>query len=143
MTEPALTAEEQTAAAARVAAKELHRAATTAWRAKVAARTERGTEMAKIEPALSAEEWEGAALCRVGDTWEPTVPTRHALAALCLDGQSFGFSRDLYTRLRHAPSLQGYGDDHFVISREDLKILLQARTEATDRIEALLPPEED
>ena len=48
---------------------------------------------------------------------------------------------DLLTRLRHAPTILAYGDD-FVIKREDLKILMQSRTEAADRIEALLPPEE-
>ena len=76
------------------------------------------------------------------DVYTVVENQRHAVAAECLHGQPFGFSRDLCTRLRHAPSLQGYDDDHFVISREDLKILLQARTEAADRIEALLPPEE-
>lgn len=106
--------------------------------------------MAKIEPALSAEEW-AEHMVRTGRRRLPggrMVGTMrpenlHGLAARCLNEREFGFSRDLCTRLRHAPSLQGYDDDHFVISREDLKILLWARTEAADRIEALLPPEED
>lgn len=45
--------------------------------------------------------------------------------------------RDLVARLRHAPSLSQVDAETFEINREDLKVLLQSRTEAANLIEAL------
>ena len=75
----------------------------------------------------------------------PAVTTEDdlkAMAALCLHGQPFGFTRDLLARLRYAPTIASLYPDRFVIKREDLKILMQSRTEAADRIEASIPPED-
>ncbi len=97
-----------------------------------------------MKPALSAEEW----LCRhtrrdgcefwishdggevVLDRSRPGVTTpedRHALAAFCLDGQPFGFTREDAELVRIA---SGEVSDRYR--------RLQGLAE---RIEALLPPE--
>lgn len=104
------------------------------------------------QPALTPDEWACGAMSRAWledgrvkvngeDDGIYEGVDRHALAALALHGQPFGFTADLLKRLRHAPSLGQVSDDLFEISREDLRILLGARTEAANLIEALLPPE--
>lgn len=91
----------------------------------------------QIRPALTPEEWgwksyEGtpmsdgqlsASLGSTGamelgftDIYEITTPERHALAALCLHGQPFGFTRDDVVDVRHMAD----------VSPELLKLLGQA-----------------
>ncbi len=115
--------------------------------------------MSQVKPALTAEEWDG------GETAWPTIALqttsgghvnvwngevgendsqyvqvsendRHALAALCLHEQPFGFDREDVEKLRrfrndcykYDPSIGG-------VRRDWLRSL-------ADRIEVLLPPEE-
>ena len=90
-----------------------------------------------IRPALTLEEWEHAdKLCFQGGephlairdiprgVTDPDIPVgSHALAALCLYGEPFGFTREDVRILRAAACI----DDMVGLA---------------DRIEALLPPEE-
>lgn len=60
---------------------------------------------------------------------------RHALAALCLHGQPFGFTREDVVRLRsNATAFAGNG-------HRGLDQAARHFTNLADRIEALLPPE--
>lgn len=103
-----------------------------------------------IKPALSAEEWKwsGFRPKRWPDEFEPyiahtgdevvVVPRpaavgpeqRHVLAALCLHGQPFGFTREDVEIVTSGALMFRDGTD----SRIDLLAL-------ADRIESLLPPE--
>ena len=102
--------------------------------------------MSEIKPALTAEEWKnrhterGYTFVSVGvDVWlgppndkDPLVmvQNRHAMAAICLHEQPFGFTRDMLRALREL--------GHPSQTTEGLDLAYAA----IDRIEALLPPEE-
>lgn len=83
-----------------------------------------------MKPALTAEEWGNVDL-PVADTPE----SRHATAALCLHGQPFGFTREDVIMLR-AARLRLDGEEQEDAWDKSLDSL-------ADRIEALLPPEND
>ena len=73
------------------------------------------------------------------DSWAVTLPAgrRHALAALCLHGQPFGFTREMCEAIRELVRRLGAVDPdlgHVFMIGEAL--------ETADRIEALLPPED-
>lgn len=96
-----------------------------------------------MKPALTREEWEAHENLlgrRLPIEWEPGSVKylehefRHAIAALCLYGQPFGFTREDVELLRElandeeSPLWPGrYGDEF---------------NNLADRIEALLPPED-
>ena len=100
-----------------------------------------------MKPALSAEEWlhddawdtesfvcafvsEG--VLEVANTdGRPTGKTDnlHGVAALCLHGQEFGFTREDVDYLRGNANKEGFWEP-------------ERRATLADRIEALLPPEE-
>lgn len=89
----------------------------------------------KIEPALTAKEWARWSLDDT-DAGSPSgfgePEKRHMLAALCLDGHPFGFSREDVELLRVTIEV---AEDvtRDVPSGDRLRSL-------ADRIEALLPP---
>ncbi len=108
-----------------------------------------------ITPALTADEWKAmhfrmgrrcactvyadsdggqvtiTANGQLGQTFDhgDEVQRPHALAALCLYQQPFGFTREMVTALRNAHPI--------AYSHEEMSLIL----DAADRIEALLPPE--
>jgi hypothetical protein len=105
-----------------------------------------------MNAALTAEEWEhvfpdgskrgpwvdrgtkwGALISRDGSLCAggtiPNTDERHALAALALYAQSFGFRREDVGLLRDAATGKAYLADNIELS------------DLADRIEALLPPE--
>lgn len=98
----------------------------------------------EIKPALTASEWTQHlsgnsgdvddavewASRKVAETIMSSGPNRHALAALCLYGQPFGFTREDIEMLRGIGRGGDYGDWGGLF--ESL----------TQRIAALLPPEE-
>jgi hypothetical protein len=94
----------------------------------------------EITPALTPEQWwlaRGAKEISLGEEWlhvgnaliDPRLD-RHALAALALHGQPFGFTHEDVDELREA-----YEADPLLVGRDVLDI--------ADRIAALLPPRED
>ena len=111
----------------------------------------------EIKPALSAEEWrelrrgggmsiEGEHLVltvdsgqyyNVRDAYGP--PDRHALAALALHGQPFGFSRDDAEILRAWSKLWDYPIRDSELERRFGGVADKLR-DLADRIAALLPP---
>lgn len=109
----------------------------------------------QIKPALTAEEWAaGEAYRRTGeskysgDQWvsllhdgqaaistgysdiRVTPKAFHVLAALCLHGQPFGFTREDVEMLRKEANRWSHGDAGAAVET------------LADRIEALLPPED-
>lgn len=106
-----------------------------------------------VQPALSAEEWaegrteEGITFLdvagEVGYSRFPgpwlMVERRHAMAATCLHGQPFGFTREDVERLRIFTST--------LMSKQEApgtggSSIARGLDSLADRIEALLPPEE-
>ena len=99
--------------------------------------------MSAIEPALTPEEWqEELASPTLGQRIESAAggasldgfagPLRHALAALALQGQPYGFTREDADGLRALAEslLRNLGD----------KVPVAPLLSLADRIEALLPP---
>lgn len=92
-----------------------------------------------IEPALTPEEWaEIAPGDGLWDRWEAVWQDEfgahapeHAMAALCLHGQPFGFTHEDVRKLRDMPDGTGYAS---IDDPEWFASLL-------DRVRALLPPE--
>jgi hypothetical protein len=94
--------------------------------------------VSEIRPAVTNEEWRVGYLMRnaVGAAWgdgnlcigedTATPEIAHAVAAVCLHGQPFGFTREDVRELR-AMSVNGF--TYFGLNS------------IADRIEALLPPE--
>lgn len=110
----------------------------------------------KIEPALTPEEWGGlrveydthAYSIQGGRVWthdddRPTIlPDRHALAALCLYGQPYGFTReDVGLARAMATDLEESARVNDRPTGSSAKYAV-AMHDLADRIEALLPPEE-
>ena len=111
-----------------------------------------------IRPALTPEEWQdldsGEALIEDGELCvrydsglaSEVVGDRHALAALCLHGQPFGFTWDDVEVLREISPEHRIGCAHlaFVGSDCDCEAEQESATIASvaDRIAALLPPRE-
>jgi hypothetical protein len=107
-----------------------------------------------IEPALSAEEWAGQApayaeLMRDGGWLERSVhgpADFHKIAALCLDGQEFGFTREdvRLAKLAYRGSViaarecQDSGEDWSRRYHERAAVRYMSMA---DRIEAMLRPE--
>ena len=93
-----------------------------------------------MKAALTAEEWAKASLgngdFRLG--WDDQgTADRHAVAAVCLHAQPFGFTREMAEAIRELVQRLGNVDPdlgHVFMVGEAL--------EAADRIEALLPPED-
>lgn len=85
-----------------------------------------------IGPALTAEEWAKSGSVDVVESSYETG--RHAMAALCLYGQEFGFTREDVEWLRL-----------MALDMADLRapMNVKACNHLADRIEALLPPEND
>jgi hypothetical protein len=120
------------------------------------------SETERVKPALSAEEWaerrvsagdeaveayctlhvgkDGRLYAAAGDgrdyygKGDGLVARPHALAALCLHGQPFGFTREDVRLLRNAADDYRDGENHLWPIGGGLLAL-------ADRIEALLPPE--
>jgi hypothetical protein len=107
---------------------------------------------AKVKQAMTAEEWAnpnevfsgyldvglGVVDIRLGEPAgiRDAVRERHALAALCLHGQPFGFqARDVAALRDLLRGLQEVGV-HFVADQAEIV------SDLADRIAALLPPEE-
>ena len=109
--------------------------------------------MSAVTPALSASEWEqivisqGSATapinfghpCQDGIHWLHTDPEalqeRHKLAALCLHGQTFGFSQEDVSLILKAATLKAWGTYPYPVPEAEAYKALAAR------ISALLPPE--
>ena len=94
------------------------------------------------KPALTAQEWADAfdpeihtdaLLYEVSYLWGSARP--HGVAALCLHGQPFGFTREDVELVR---GLRGRPSEYDSSPIEDDDPALDA---LADRIEALLPPE--
>lgn len=93
--------------------------------------------MTKVEPALTPEEW--ADWIDSGDLQAPLEAhgeVSHALAALGLYGQPFGFTRGDVTVLR---DMVYFGRKNGYTVDEDGLVLMAS---LADRIAALLPPDE-
>jgi hypothetical protein len=92
----------------------------------------------ETRPALTPEEWQGSLRMGGGER------DRHALAALFLHGQPFGFTWDDVELLRIASRVadrnarQGMGDTY----RPELAHGARRLEALRDRIAALLPPRE-
>jgi hypothetical protein len=86
--------------------------------------------MSEIKPALTGEEWESVK----SDIVPETALGGHALAAMALHGQPFGFTHDDVLTLRLA------ADTHD--NDLDWKERCFKLRDTADRIEALLPPED-
>ena len=115
-----------------------------------------------MKPALSKEEWAegrtktgytfteagGDILCsRYPNPWV-VVKDRYVMAAICLHGQPFGFTREDVSLIRNAAqeiysSLRLWKDGREV-GNEDIwgADNMEQIKSLADRIEALLPPEE-
>ena len=95
-----------------------------------------------IKPALTAEEWASVGGWRLDpDSWVSVdyvgwceVENRHAMAAVCLHGQPFGFTREDVEVLKAAAQSVYSSMLSEDASEESAKLLSLA-----DRIEALLP----
>ena len=91
-----------------------------------------------MKPALTKEEWDRqrGLVYDVGPEREWSGRP-HGLAALCLHGQPFGFTREDVKVLSRASeyALRQWGP---VVAGQDIAML----SSLADRIEALLPPEE-
>ena len=92
-----------------------------------------------MKPALSAEEWaeNDPAALRDDVLGEITAWGPHALAALCLHGQDFGFGHGDVAELR-ALAFE-FPDGRIGEDRRPNDVL----TDLADRLEALLPPKEE
>ena len=102
-----------------------------------------------MKPALTAEEWavihrDGCLDCythdkkiTVSEFVEPEDVSRHGLAALCLDGQPFGFTREDFADIRNAAKRYQNTVANVYWDDDAMRLLRLA-----DRIEALLPPSE-
>lgn len=55
----------------------------------------------------------------------------------CIEMEQIAEETELVVRLRHAPQLQSYGEEYFIIGRDDLRILMETRTEAANLFELL------
>jgi hypothetical protein len=113
--------------------------------------------VSEIKPALTADDWEsaqrGAIILPVGqrlpvaevDTPDEWYGKPHEIAALCLYGQTFGFTREDLRQLRDAIDDLGYYTDEGPIDEGWQSPELLARIahleSLANRIEALLPPE--
>jgi len=86
----------------------------------------------RISPALTPEEWAGVQTGTVGIVGTPNAQANHQLAALCLYGQPFGFTREDVVMLRCV---------EVVCRRESLVEPASSMASLADRIAALLPPE--
>jgi hypothetical protein len=114
--------------------------------------------MSDVAPALTPEEWarmggggkpkpndevfvEGDNICVVSDSGRVSAGyDRHALAALCLHGQPFGFTWEDVDLL---VQLGGYEAPGFSPHYEDGRLLPHPAVKSlADRIAALLPPRE-
>lgn len=94
--------------------------------------------MSPVKPALTAEEWARLTPTEDASPWDfweaiseddiTSGDPMHAMAALCLHGQDFGFTREDVALLR----FWGRGPEGDVRVRGLLNL--------ADRIEALLPP---
>tara|TARA_Y100000310_G_scaffold219808_1_gene221245 strand:+ start:8817 stop:9161 length:345 start_codon:yes stop_codon:yes gene_type:complete len=111
-----------------------------------------------IEPALTAEEWakvevrDGQTVMGVPDDYELPEEVNEAfeilvahgvearrIAALCLHEQPFGFTREDVTTLRQAEVVEFFDAGGIDID-PDAALTLKS---LADRIEALLPPDDD
>ena len=101
-----------------------------------------------MKPALSAEEWaeynnpvvftdqhveSGCCSCDLGD--------RHSLAARCLRGQEYGFTREMATVMRFMASMSMQQSLRIHGLPSTWPTTGQFFSDVADRIEALLPPE--
>ena len=108
--------------------------------------------MNEIKPALTAEEWAEITdpeihsrekmLYEISYLWGRPRP--HAVAALCLDGQPFGFTREMLAALQRTIT-----DAHVMhgdrVTDADERCECEAQLDLADAVadcvEALLPPE--
>lgn len=98
--------------------------------------------MSEIKPALTPEEWvswtrDGDPRPQIsfdGERWHPSL---HALAALCLHAQSFGFTHEDVAMLR--ANATGF---EYVAGQVGANLDGEAAKmrDLADRIEALIPP---
>ena len=113
----------------------------------------------KIAPALTPEEWGGDLIDVIGGfgghvSWgqgivdiRSTLPPerfRHALAALALHGQPFGFTREDVGVLREDAALWATRADFYgllTVAHQACMTEYRKRVSLAARIEALLPPE--
>lgn len=97
--------------------------------------------MTAIKPALTAEEWASfRALPAIDYTNHPEELERaHRAAAKHLHGQPFGFTREDVTTLRESADYQAIREGNTIGPGS----LAAFYTNLADRIEALLPPEEE
>jgi len=106
-----------------------------------------GTPFEAMSYGQRAELWDES--LRISDTTWHGV-SRHGLAALCLAGQEFGFTReDVEDEKIERDYLYGFRDavlgGHVPdtgMSPKKITKLLKRKTRRIDRIEALLPPED-
>lgn len=116
----------------------------------------RGLRMLKeIKPALSAEQWETQSIDGVGATAEClnvgdgfdsvtfSGERRHALAALALHGQPFGFTHEDVALLRKLDRANDYTphDEFGIIDEQMTGDETQRLRSLAKRIAALLPPD--
>ena len=94
--------------------------------------------MSEIKPALTAEEWAvfpSWTNAEPGE-WQPAYfPRPHGIAAVNLNDQPFGFTREMVEAVRTL-------DSHNNLKWDQVRVLWDLVRSMADRIEALLPPEE-
>lgn len=87
----------------------------------------------RISPALTPEEWVGVRNGTVGIVGIPNAKANHQIAAVCLYGEPFGFTRKDVDLLREEARCCR---DHW-----NQRLAALFFDELADRIAALLPPE--
>jgi hypothetical protein len=115
-----------------------------------------------IQPALTAEEWaELGPAPKLTCNWDESIAAfpggstdraygmdvhdnRHAIAALALNGQKFGFTREMLRAIKtllanHIAEDRGRDGDTWY--SDELEKLVALGQDTVGRIEALLPPE--
>lgn len=97
----------------------------------------------RISPALTPEEWAGVQTGTVGIVGTPNAQANHQLAALCLYGQPFGFTREDVRALQFEGNdlLAWAGDAETDEERQRMNRHGFQLLNVADRIAALLPPE--
>lgn len=97
--------------------------------------------MSEIKPALTAEEWEQARRQHFVTTWH--MFGAHGAAALCLEGEPFGFTHEDVDLLEGEATKRGFSamdDEAFGITGSVDRDKQRRLQSLAARLAALLPP---
>lgn len=101
--------------------------------------------MSEIEPALTAEEWARIIPSNKDGIWGSgylTVEDKHGMAAHCLHDQPFGFTWEDVEHHRRLAGECGNSDGFSIDLLSQMEILSAWHLSMADRIQALLPPQD-